>query len=197
MTFIRTVLAFAAALFLAACTIESDTVMPDPTAAGDPIPGFPLDRSFELEAFETGRQSYKAFATLTPDREGERVRYIVHFNDGTPNRLVVHARKMSGNNYLVRFAQTIEGMRPSLRESGLGFVSVRDGHYFMMTSMSDDGRLEDIFGRDALPRGAGTSTLTLDTIEQAEKISAWFAAHSPELSERKDYTKFRVVGAAP
>jgi hypothetical protein len=196
MNVLRTALALAAALFISACTIESDTVMPDPTAAGDPIPGFPLNKSFELEAFEAGKQSYKAFATLTPEQDGQGVRYIVHFNDGTPNRLVVHARKMSENNYLVRFAQTIEGMRPSLSESGLGFVSVRGSDYYMMTSMSDDGQLESIFGRDALPRGAGTSTVKLDTLAQAEKISAWFAEHSSELAENKDYTKFRVAKPA-
>jgi len=193
MNVLKTVLVLAALFLVTSCTIESDTVLPDPTAAGDAIPGFPLDKPFRLETFEKDKQAYKAFATVTPQYEGEAVRYAVAFDDGTPNRLVVQARKIGENNYLIRFAQTIEGMRPSLSESGLGFVTVRDGDYYLMSGITDDGQLEEMFPGQPLPRGNGTSTIKLDTMAQAETISAWFGANFQKLTEYKDYTKFRVV----
>jgi hypothetical protein len=193
MNIFKTVLAIAAFFLVASCTIESDTVLPDPTAAGDAIPGFPSDKPFRLEAFGKDEQAYKAFATVTPERETEAVRYIVAFDDGTPNRLVVQARKISESNYLIRFSQVIEGLRPSLRESGLGFVTIRDGDYYLMSGITDDGQLEEMFPGQTLPRGAGTSTIKLDTMDQARTISAWFGANFQKLSEYKDYTKFRVV----
>lgn len=193
MNVVKTVLALAALFFVTSCTIESDTVLPDPTAAGDAIPGFPSDKPFRLETFEKDKQAYKAFATITPEREGDVVRYAVAFDDGTPNRLVVQARKMSENNYLIRFAQTIEGMRPSLSESGLGFVTIRGGDYYLMSGITDDGQLEEMFPGQEMPRGAGTSTIRLDTMAQAETISAWFGTNFQKLTEYKDYTRFRVV----
>jgi hypothetical protein len=197
MNVLKTVLAIAALFLVASCTIESDTVLPDPTAAGDAIPGFPLDKPFRLETFDKGKQDYKAFATITPEREGEAVRYVVAFDDGTPNRLVVQARKMSEDNYLIRFAQTIEGLRPSLSESGLAFVTVRDGDYYLMSGITDDGQIEQMFPGQEAPRGAGTSTIKLDTMAQAETISAWFGTNFDNLSEYKDYTRFRVVKERP
>lgn len=193
MNVVKTVLALAALFFVTSCSIESDTILPDPTAAGYAIPGFPSDKPFRLETFEKSKNAYKAFATITPEREGEAVRYIVAFDDGTPNRFVVQARKMDENNYLIRFSQTIEGMRPSLRESGLGFVTIRDGDYYLMSGITDDGQIEDMFPGQTPPRGAGTSTVKLDTMEQAATISAWFATNFHKLAEFKDYTKFRVV----
>jgi hypothetical protein len=193
MKFLKTVLALAASLFLAACTIESDIVLPDPTAAGDVIVGLPADKPFKLETLEKSSNAYKAFATLTPEREGEAVRYIVAFDDGTPNRLVVQAKRISDDNYLLRFAQTIDGVRPSLGESGLAFLSIKDGDYYLMSSLSDDGWIEEIFAPDARPRGAGSSTISLDTFAQAEKISAWFAANRQRMTEIRDFTKFRLA----
>jgi hypothetical protein len=197
MNVLKTMLALAAFFFLTSCTIESDTVLPDPTATGDAIPGFPLDKSFRLETFEKDKRAYKAFATITPEREGDAVRYLAAFDDGTPNRLVVQAKKMSGNNYLIRFVQTIEGLRPSLSESGLAFVTIRDGDYYLMSSITDDGQLEEMFAGKQVPRGAGTSTIRLDTMAQAETISAWFGTNFHQLAEYKDYTRFRVVKAQP
>ena len=52
MTFFRTAVALAALLFFSSCTIESETILPDPTAAGAAIPGFPIDEPFRLETFE-------------------------------------------------------------------------------------------------------------------------------------------------
>jgi len=193
MNVIKTVLALAAFLFVTSCSIESDTVLPDPTAAGDAIPGFSADKPFRLETFDKGKQAYKAFATVTPEYEGEAVRYLVSFDDGTPNRLVVQARMMSENNYLIRFAQTIEGMRPSLSESGLGFVTIHNGDFYLMSGITDDGQLEEMFSGQEVPRGAGTSTIKLDTMAQAETISAWFGVNFRKLTEYKDYSMFRVV----
>ena len=193
MNILKTALALAALVLVASCTIESDIVLPDPTAAGDAIVGFPTDKPFRLEAFGKDEQEYKAFATVTPEHEGEAVRYVVAFDDGTPNRLAVQAKKMSDNNYLIRFSQKIEGMRPSLTESGLGFVTIRDGEYYLMSGISDDGHIEEMFPGQEKPRGAGTSTIKLDTMAQAETISAWFGANAQKLTEYKDYTRFRVV----
>ena len=193
MKLLKTLIAVAALIFAAGCTIESDIILPDPTAAGEAIAGFPTDAPFKLETFDNEKGAYKAFATLTPERESEAVRYVLSLDDGTPNSMVVQARKMEGNNYLIRFSQRIEGMRPNLDESGLAFVTVVDGTYYMMSSISDDGWLEEIFKGETLPRGAGTSNVKLDTMEQAAKISAWFAANHGRLAERRDYVRFRVA----
>lgn len=193
MNILKSLLALAALVFVAGCTIESDIILPDPTAAGEAIPGFPSDKPFKIETFDNDKGTYKPFATLTPERETEAVRYIVSLDDGTPNRLMVQARKMSDNNYLIRFAQTIEGMRPSLNESGIAFITVDKDTYYLMSSISDDGWLEEIFKGDKLPRGQGTSTIRLDTMDQAAKISAWFGANFTRLADRRDYVRFRVV----
>jgi hypothetical protein len=193
MKILHTLVALAALVFVTGCTIESDVVLPDPTAAGEAIPGFPSDRPFKLETFDSAKDAYKPFATLTPERETDAVRYIVSLDDGTPNRLVIQARRMSDNNYLIRFAQMIEGMRPTLNESGLAFVTVDKDTYYLMSSISDDGWLEEIFKGETLPRGAGTSNIKLDTMDQAARISTWFGANFTRLADRRDYVRFRVV----
>jgi hypothetical protein len=193
MRIIKIALALAALVLAASCTIESDIVLPDPTAAGDPIPGFPSDKPFRLETFDKDKGAYKAFATLTPERETDAVRYVVSLDDGMPNRLVVQARKMGENDYLIRFAQRIDGMRPNLDESGLAFVTVKEGTYYLMSSISDDGWLEEIFKGETLPRGAGTSNITLDSMDQAARISAWFGQNYIRLADRRDYVRFRVA----
>jgi hypothetical protein len=193
MNILKTLVALAALAFVAGCTIESDIILPDPTAAGEPIVGFPTDKPFKIDSFDAATGGYKAFATLTPERETDAVRYTLSLDDGTPNRLIVQARRMSENNYLIRFAQTIEGMRPTLNESGIAFVTVKDGTYYLMSSISDDGWIEEIFKGDSLPRGAGTSTIRLDTMDQAAKISAWFGANFTRLADRRDYVRFRLA----
>ena len=52
MNILKTLIALAALVFAASCTIESDIILPDPTAAGEPIPGFSSDKSFKLETFD-------------------------------------------------------------------------------------------------------------------------------------------------
>ena len=193
MKILKTLMALMALCFAAGCTIESDIILPDPTAAGEAIAGLPTDKPFRLETFDKDKGAYKAFATLTPERETGAVRYVLSLDDGTPNRLVIQARRMSEDNYLIRFSQRIEGMRPNLDESGLAFVAVKDGTYYLMSSISDDGWLEEIFKGEALPRGAGTPTVRLDTMDQAAKISAWFGANHTRLAERRDYVRFRVA----
>lgn len=193
MKIVKIIFAIAALMLAGGCTIESDIILPDPTAAGEAIPGFPSDKPFKIETYDNAKGTYKAFATLTPQQETDAVRYIVSLDDGTPNRLMVQARKMSDGNYLIRFAQTIEGMRPTLNESGLAFITVDKDTYYLMSSISDDGWIEEIFKGEALPRGAGTSTIRLDTMDQAAKISAWFGANFPRLADRRDYVRFRVA----
>lgn len=193
MNILRTFLAIAALCLLAGCTIESDIILPDPTATGEAIAGFPTDAKFRLETFDSKTNSYKAFATLTPERDTDAVRYIVSLDDGTPNRLVVQARKMSDDNYLIRFSQRIEGIRPNLDASGLAFITKKDGTYYLMSSISDDGWLEEIFEGETLPRGAGTSNVRLDSMDQAARISSWFAANYTRLGDRRDYVRFRVA----
>ena len=193
MKIVKALFTVAALMLAGGCTIESDIILPDPTAAGEAIPGFPSDKPFKIETYDNAKGTYKAFATLTPQQETDAVRYIVSLDDGTPNRLMVQARKMSDGNYLIRFAQTIEGMRPTLNESGLAFITVDKDTYYLMSSISDDGWIEEIFKGEALPRGAGTSTIRLDTMDQAAKISAWFGANFPRLADRRDYVRFRVA----
>lgn len=193
MSIFRTLLSLAALLVVTGCTIESDIMLPDPTAAGAPIDGFPSDRPFSLQTYDARTGGFRPFATLTPERETDAIRYTVRLDDGTPNRLVVQARRMSDGNYLIRFAQTVEGLRPTLNESGLAFLTVKGKDYYLMSSISDDGWIEEIFDGKSLPRGAGSSTIRLDTMDQAVRISAWFGANYPRLADRRDYVRFRMM----
>ena len=178
---------------LVGCSIKSDVLLPDPTGAGDVIAGLPSHKAFRLEAFDNEKGAFKAFATLTLQKEGDAVRYAVVLDDGTPNRLSVQARKMSEGNYLVRFSDIIDGVEPGLDASALAFVTVKDGTYHLLSSLSGDGWLEEIFKDQQLPRGAGTSTVNLDTMDQAAKISAWFASNYTRLAERSDHIRFRLA----
>ncbi|MBX9455818.1 MAG: hypothetical protein KL863_07195 [Rhizobium sp.] len=153
MRMLKTLFAVATLLLAAGCTIESDIIMPDPTASGDAMLGFPSDRPFRLETLDSETGAYKPFATLTPERQAGAIRYAVTLDDGTPNRLMVQARRMGENDYMIRFSQMIGDLRPSLNESGLAFVTISDGSYYMMSSISDDGWLEEIFKGEPLPRG--------------------------------------------
>ena len=192
MRILNALIAFAALLVVAGCTIESDIILPDPTAAGAAITGLPSDKPFKVETFDSDRNAWKSFATFTPERETDAVRYVIVL-DGMPNRMVVQARRIDDNNYLIRFSQRIDGIRPNLDDSGLAFLTVKDGNYYLMSSMSDDGWLEEIFKGEPLPRGRGTSTIRLDSMKQAEKISAWFAANHSRLADRRDYVRFRLA----
>ena len=139
-------------------------------------------------------KAFKPFARVTPVRQGEAIRYTLTIDGGSGNdRLELYARKMSEGNFLPRYAGSDGVREPSLKESGLAFLSVRDGRYYLLTSISKEETLREIFPQGPLPQGTGLSDLRLETMEQAVAISAWLDANFQRLAEDKDFSQFRVV----
>ena len=149
------VLALVALVGLAGCSFESDKVMTDLGAAGDEITGFPDDRTFVVEAFDRAKQEYEAFAHVTPQRLGQGIRYEFRFGDASPMYVSVQARKLSENNYLVRYAQKQAGVATDMDESGLVFVRYDGETYYVLTGISSQKMLDRIF--------AGERTHELET----------------------------------
>ena len=102
---------------LAACSIQSDVLLPDLAASGDMIEGLPASGPFRLQTFDRDKGEFKSFATIDATADGSQARYLLSFDDGTPTRLMMQAKKMSQGNYLVRFTQVAEGRPASLSES--------------------------------------------------------------------------------
>jgi len=180
-------------LWLAGCTFESSTVLTDPGAAGDAIAGFPDDGSFKLESFDRAKQAYKYFATAKVEKTpGQGVRYIMTFNDDASMALVVQARKMSTDNYLVRYFQTTAGAKPDLNESGLVFLRYEDSVFYALTGISSQPMLDRIFAGER-PLELTTSVVRIQTDHQAERISAYFRDRFTDFPIDQDYARFRVM----
>jgi hypothetical protein len=194
MPILRTLIALAALLLLGSCTIESDTLLTDLGKPGDPIAGFPADKPFKIVTFSPGSDDGKAFATLTPQKsEPGTMLYMMSFDDGTPNKLLVQARYLSDGNYLLRFVQVIDGMLLELDQSGLAFLSRQGDDWRLLTAVGDDGSLEEIFGKAGIPAGSYGSVLKLTTFDEARKVSDWFAKHAGNPQLEKDFSRFRIV----
>lgn len=189
----RMVLALLGLVWLGGCTFESETVLPDAAAAGDPIAGFPEDTPFKIEAFDRAKLQYAYFASVKSEKmEGKGIRYVVTFNDNSPMQLVVQAKRMSDDNYLIRYFQTEAGKALTMNESGLVFAK-RDGDtYYVLTGISTQAMLDKIFVGER-PLELSTSVVRIENDRQAERISSYFRDHFGEFPKDQDYARMRVA----
>lgn len=193
MRLVKAILVLAVLLGLAGCTFESDKVMTDVNAAGDEIAGYPSDKAFVIESFDRAKQSYQAFARVTPETvRGQGIHYSFRFGDGSPMFVTVRARKISEDNYLVRYAQIQDGVATTLNESGLVFVRHDGGTYYVLTGISSQPMLDRIFVGET-PLELGTSVVRLETDHQADRISAYFRDHFEDFPRDQDYARMRIV----
>ncbi|MBL0371312.1 hypothetical protein JJB09_04665 [Rhizobium sp. KVB221] len=182
-----------AVIWCASCAIQSDTLLADPMGVGDPVEGFPKSGTFRLEVFDRDKNSYKPFATLVSQPRANGFSYILAFEDGTPGRLVLQAKTLSQGNYLIRFSQYQADRPATLETSALAFVTEKDATFYVLSAITTMDTLNEIFAGRTLPRGGDGADVWLDSIEQAELISKWFAKHYQRLADYKDYSQFRVV----
>jgi hypothetical protein len=186
-------LALLGMLWLGGCTFESPTVLADPKAVGDAIAGFPQQGSFKLESFDRAKRHYLNFASarveMSPDTG---IRYVMTFNDSTTMMITVQARKISDNNYLIRYFQGGAEGQPRLSDSGLAFLRVDSGVYYVLTGISSQERLDMIFAGDR-PLQLSGSVVRLDNDHQAETISAYFRDHFDAFPEDQDYARLRLA----
>ena len=189
----KKILALVGLLWLAGCTLESPTLMTDPTAAGDVIAGFPGQGSFTLESYDRAKRDYATFATARAEAvAGKGIRYLLDFNDNGSMAIVVQARKISPDNYLLRYFQLSAGNAGDLSQSGLVFLR-RDGDtYYALTGISSQAILDKIFTGDT-PLQLTGSVLRIDTARQAEMISAYFRDHFEAFPQDQDYARFRLA----
>jgi hypothetical protein len=189
----KVVLALLGLVWLGGCTFESSTVLPDVTAAGDQISGFPEDSPFTIEAFDRAKLQYAYFASVKPEKvPGQGIRYVMTFNDNSPMQLVVQARRMSDNNYLIRYFQTEAGKALTMNESGLVFARIEGDTYYVLTGISNQAMLDKIFVGER-PLELSTSVVHIETDHQADRISTYFRDHFGEFPKDQDYARIRVA----
>lgn len=180
-------------LFLAAgCTIQSTTLLPDATAAGDPIAGFPADMPFKLESFDRQKGAFHYIATAAPEAvDATHIRYTLTM-PGESKKMTLQARKLSDDNYLVRYADIGPSGEIDANDSALVLVSLDNGTYNVLTSIADKTLFEKAF--PSLPRPViDNDTINLESDAQAMQLSEFFRDHRAEFKQDQDYIRMRLM----
>jgi hypothetical protein len=192
MRFLGVVMVFFCLAFVAGCTIQSTVILPDAAAAGDPITGFPSDTAFKLESFDRQQNAYHYMGTVTPQKAGDgRIRYVLAFNEDSKT-LFLQAKKLSENNYVLRYGDKGDGVEPSVNESALVFVTVEDGTYYVLSSLADKALFEKAFPNAPRPTAAG-DTIMLTSDAEAAQLSAYFRDHRSDFRVDQDYVRIRLA----
>jgi hypothetical protein len=185
------IMVFACLVFAAGCTIQSDVVLPDAQAAGDPIIGFPDDKPFNLESFDREKGAYHLVGTMTPAKaEKGMVQYMLALNEDS-DRIAVRAKKLSENDYVLRYAE-IGHPEPNASETALVFLTVEDGTYYVLTNLADKALFEKVF--PAMPRPAIVNDgVQLSSDAQVAQLSAYFRDHRADFRPDQDYIRMRIA----
>jgi hypothetical protein len=190
MSLLRTVIAMFCLVWIAGCSFQSDVILPDARAAGDPIAGFPTAAPFKLESFDRQKNAYHYIGTGTPEMIGNRVRYTLAF-EGDSKKLLLQAKQLSENNYVLRYAELGDGVDPNIDDSALVFVNVEDGTYYVLMSLADKALFEKVY------RGVAKPSIVNDTVkldmEQAARLSAFFGDHRDQFLTDQDYVRIRLM----
>ena len=192
MRFLSHVLAVLCLIFIAGCTFQSDTILPDAKAAGDPIAGFPTSGPFKLESFDRQKSAYHYLGTMTPETMADgRIRYTFVFEEDS-KKLLLQTKKLSDNNYLLRYADLGDGVEPNVDESALVFLTVDNGTYYVLTSLADKALFEKVYPGAARP-AIVNDAVKLETEAQAEQLSAFFRDHRNAFLQDQDYIRMRLL----
>lgn len=192
MRLLKTAVATLVLALLAACSFQSAVILPDVTAAGDPIAGLPTDAPFRLESFDRQRNAFRYIGTMTPEMAGDgHVRYTFTFA-AESLKLLIQAQKLSEHSYILRYAELGDDLQPKLRNSTLVFLTAENGTYYILTSLADKKLFDKIFDRDPKPTVVD-DVVDFDTLEQAAQLSAYFAGHRSEFLIDRDYVRMRLA----
>lgn len=184
-------MAFVCLVFAAGCTIQSDVILPDARAAGDPIIGFPIDRPFKLESFDRQKGSYHLIGTMTPTKmENGLVQYMFALNEDS-DRMAVRAKKLSENDYVLRYAE-IGHPEPNASQTALVFLTVEDGTYYVLTNLANKAVFEKVFSETPRP-AIVNDAVKLDSEAQAAQLSAYFRTHRADFSPDEAYIRMRLA----
>lgn len=191
MRLLATITAFICLTFAAGCTIQSDVILQDAGAAGDPIAGFPADRPFRLESFDRQQGAFHLIGTMTPVKaDGGLVQYTFSLNEDS-DRVAVRAKRLSENNYLLRYAE-IGHPEPNASQTALMFVTVEDGTYYVLTNLADKALFEKVFAETPRPAIVNDG-VQLASDAQAARLSAYFRDHRADFRPDQDYIRMRVA----
>jgi len=116
---------------------------------------------------------------------------VLAFNDDSKT-LQLQAKKLSENNYVLRYADKGDGVEPNLNESALVFVSVEDGTYYVLTSLADKALFEKAFPDMPRPTVAN-DTIMLGSNAEAARLSAYFRDHRGDFRTDQDYLRIRLT----
>lgn len=179
-------------LWLAGCTFRSDVLLPDAKAGGDPVAGFSVDAPTKVEGLDTETMAFKHMGLVTPEKVGGKVRYILSMPEANGETLVFQAKKLTEGNYLVRYVETKPGVEPEIRNGALLFLHIDKGVYHFLLTLSDRTVLDTIYAGGQAPSRPDSYTVRFDTIEQAERLSAYFRDHFAEFPAKENYMSVRI-----
>jgi len=191
MRLLATIMTFICLAFAAGCTIQSDVILPDAQAAGDPIIGFPTDKPFQLESFERQQGAYYRIGTMTPTKaENGMVQYTFALNEDS-DRMAIRARKLTENDYVLRYAE-IGHPEPNASQTALVFLTVEDGTYYVLTNLADKALFEKVFPEVPRPVIVNDGVqLVSDAL--AVQLSAYFRDHRADFRPDQDYIRMRIA----
>jgi hypothetical protein len=176
---------------LGGCSFQSDVILPDRSAAGDPIVGLPTETAFRLESFDRQNKAFHLIGTMTPQPTGAgKMRYLFTLNEDA-DRLLVQAQKLSDGNYVLRYVET-DGKGGANGSSALVFLSVADDLFYALTGPGDQALFDKIFGTGSRP-DARDGEVKFTSEAQARQLSAYFAAHRNEFLIDQDYIRLRLA----
>lgn len=179
-------------LLAAGCTIQSTALLPDASAPGDPIAGFPNDAPFKLESFDRQKGAFHDIGTVTPEVfDAAHVRYSLSMM-GESKKMMLQARKLSDNNYIIRYADIGPNGEINANDTALVFASLDGDTYYLMTGIADKALFEKAF--PALPRPViDNDTINLENDAQARQLSDFLRDHRAEFLPDQDYVRMRLA----
>jgi len=198
MRILEAIVALGLAAMLAGCNFQSETVLAVPLAGGDLIAGFGASDPVRIKILNGQDED---IATVMPQKQGDgTVRYEVLSGTGgsaqtDADKVYLSAKKLTGERYIIRYT-AVEAKAPSrIVDTQLAFLSIRKGEYTYLMHLQDTDLLKKIFPVEG-GRPKTTSDgdgFVIDTVAQAQAISAYFDSHVEEFSNDKDYGRIVIV----
>jgi hypothetical protein len=178
--------------WLAGCTLQSEVILPDANAAGDPIVAFPSDAAFKLESFDRQKNAFHYLGLMTPEKvDGGLIRYKFVFN-GDSKTVQLQAKKLSDNNYVLRYAELGGAGQPNIYDGAIMFVTVENGTYYALMSLADKTLFNKVFDAPSRPV-VDNDTVKFATEQQGIYLSSYFAKHRDQFLADQDYVRIRVM----
>lgn len=189
MRYLRLCLAMLAGLVLSGCYFQSDVLLAGPDDFGDPVVGIALGESLVRARDDLG--DFPAIGTLTAETNAAgAVRYRMVFSeDGDVMRL--KALTLGDGRYLLRYTEVKPGAEAESGSTGLVFLIRNADGFDMLTHFARRETLDAIFAGASVPRPVAGEHLDIASLEQADRIAAYFADHIDAFDPEKDFSRLR------